>query len=210
MRRIAMARVVVVTGVSGAGKTTFRSRLARSMYGALSIGMSDIVLLNGCWTRYDSSFRSFVADQDCVCRAVKRLARRWNVLLVEANWLGWIDCISNEGIGVEVWLVRAKPQVVYKRLLQRGWPIEKVVDNVAAELIGVLAAETLAQLEKRSVSRVREVVSSERGKFTLRQTCCIDWLEILSEKEVTSIVRLIERHGFVQRGGVSWSKAWRA
>ncbi len=87
-----------------------------------------------------------------------------------------------------------------ERLKRRGWPWRKVVENVEAELVGVIAFEAQSLFPDRVVEidtssggvehALKEALKSVRG--VRRRRCCLDWLSVLSDEEVSTLIRLLE------------------
>ncbi len=171
-----MAGLIVVAGVPGTGKSIIGSRLACST-GYRFTTVSWLALEHGVWNGYDVLRRSFVLNGDALCRLLEGLKGRW---IVETHWLGFLaEC---RGVEVErVVVTRCRPSVLWRRLRRRSWPLRKVVENVEAEFLGVVAYEALELFDEL----VEEVETSGLGK---RGKCCIDWS--LFENEVEFVSRL--------------------
>ncbi len=188
--------LVVVAGVSGVGKTTFRSRLARTLYrGYASSSLSGLALRYGLWRSYDESRRSFVLDGRGLCNALLSVLRQGGLIL-ETHWVGFLgDCIPPT-VRVSMYLLRADPYDVYLRLMRRGWSCKRVAENVAAELLGTIAAEVKELLSSRVDIGVREIVA-RNGSFVPRKGCCIDWLVEMDSARLERIFGIVE-------GGCGW------
>ena len=149
--------LVVLVGVPGTGKTSLGVRVAR----LLGLGFSTLswlVLEHGAWSRYDRERRSFVVDVPKLCPWLPRSG------VFETHWLGVLwECGVNPDAVV---VTRCRPDVLIHRLRRRGWPARKVVENVEAELVGIIVDEAL-EAARRGV-RVFEVDTSRGGPGSLR------------------------------------------
>jgi len=182
--------LVVVAGVPGTGKTSVGSRLAR-LLGLGFTTLSWLVLEHGAWRGYDRERRSFVVDVERLCEVLPRRG------VFETHWLGVLAECSVRPDAVVV--TRCHPLVLLRRLQRRGWPLRKVAENVEAELVGVVASEALGFAEQGLAGLVLEVDTSSIGvEEAVRRiveglrrgggSCCIDWLEVLGEDRLLSLL----------------------
>ena len=194
--------VVVVAGVPGSGKTSLASRLAR-LAGRPFTTMSWLVLERGLWVGYDAERRSFVIDEERLCRELGGLTRGEPGIVFETHWPQPVVECSEARIEAIV-LTRCRPDVLLERLRRRGWPERKVLENVEAELLGVLAADAreaaeaagapLLEIDTTAVTpweAARRVLEAlQRGRTW---GCCIDWLSEMPPDRLERILTLLGR-----------------
>ncbi len=71
-------------------------------------------------------------------------------------------------------VLRCKPEVLKRRLASRGYPAEKVIENVEAELIGVVLDETVRRFGS---GKVHEYDSTRASPASLARRIARDYLE---------------------------------
>ena len=130
------ARIVLaLTGVPGTGKTTVAEALARR--GVRVVHLNDFARAAGLLAETDAQRGSFLVDLDELAERLNTaLATQTGAFVVEGHFAHEMDV---DGIV----LLRVDPSVLIARLEARGWPAEKVRENVEAEALDVLAAEVL-------------------------------------------------------------------
>lgn len=129
-----MAKIIVVSGTPGVGKTEVARALARRMGHAKVITLSEEVLRRGLYTHFDETRKTFIIDEEGVTSYLRELAERSNGILVLDSHYG--ELAPREYID-KVVVLRLHPKELKRRLMTRGWPPSKVRENVEAELLGV-------------------------------------------------------------------------
>ncbi len=185
--------LIVVAGTPGTGKSSLASLLTRKLnipYNSLT----EIILYKGAWCEYDWRRRSFLIDPPVALRAVSEWVRDKGSLLLETH-----DVELLWEAGLEPYLVivlRTRPSILYTRLSRRGWPRAKIVENLEAELVGVVAIQAREYYGERRVceidtSTINPIkVLAEAMRAITGSTCDrrIDWLGF--DEEVAFVSRL--------------------
>ncbi len=190
--------LIIVAGVPGTGKTVIGSWLARRL-GCTFTTLSWLVLENGLWSSYDVRRRSFIIDYDRLVEHLRNSVSSVDCTVVETHW---VEPFIEAGLKVDyILLTRCHPLKLYERLLRRDWPLRKIVENVEAELVGVIVSEVstldvpVGEVDTSGVS----VEEARRVAYELVngrvQRCCIDWVSMLSPREVEELTRLLEAPG---------------
>jgi len=181
--------IVLVTGAPGTGK----SSVGRLLAWTLDCGFleSSLFLERSGAARSDPSMRdTLVVDEERAYRAIRGLVSRLSrCLVVAAPTPGlWLDAV--EEYVAFVALLRTDPRVLEERLSRRGWPRDKVVENVVAEAFGeyaealsefdaVFEVDTTRLSPEESVDRLLGLIREWRAGVS------IDWLGL---EEVASYV----------------------
>ncbi|BES82539.1 adenylate kinase family protein [Pyrodictium abyssi] len=178
--------MIVVAGTPGTGKSLLGSNIAR-LLGRRFATISWIVLEKGLWVQYDARRRSFVIDYEGLLGAL----RRYTGYVVETHWLEPFEELLDVVEGVIV--TRCNPVVLLRRLERRGWPPQKVAENVEAELMGVIAEEArrlagkgipVVEIDTTRGSPAQNAVDAVEMLRRGEVRCCIEWLSVLQEEEL--------------------------
>jgi adenylate kinase len=123
---------IAITGTPGTGKTTV-SRALRER-GHVVIDLNEHIRTNGLLGEYD-------ADRDTYDVDIGELNRTLaccdgSVTFAEGHLSHFLDCDM-------IIVLRCSPSVLYERLCARGYPHEKVIENVHAEALDVILCESV-------------------------------------------------------------------
>lgn len=192
-----LSRVVIVAGVPGTGKSTLARWLARRLNG-LHLNLTRLVLEKGLWLSYDKDRRSFVIDYERLLETIRRLFVGGRTIIFDTHW---VEVVKDANIRPRrVIVLRANPLALAERLSLRGWPQRKIVENVEAELLGVVSREAVECFGEDLVYEIDTSRASVREAVELAykavveglSSCCIDWLAKLSEEELIRVFKLVE------------------
>ena len=130
-----MRNYVGITGTPGTGKKTL-APLVASRIGLPYVSLYDQAVASGLIKQGD-------ADAEVDASALGRflIKKVSGPALIYGHLLPYV--LRGREIG-KVAVLRCEPKTLKRRLLARGYEIEKVVENVEAELIGVLSADSIA------------------------------------------------------------------
>jgi len=121
--------MIALTGTPGCGKSSVAEELKRRGYKVISV--KEFAEIHGCAKK----------EKEEVIVDIERLSKYEFDGIVE----GHLSHLLNPEIAI---VLRCNPLVIKKRLLERGWSYEKVMENVEAELIDVILVEALQNCEK--------------------------------------------------------------
>ncbi|MEM4072162.1 MAG: AAA family ATPase, partial [Candidatus Micrarchaeaceae archaeon] len=125
-----MKKIVAITGTPGVGKTTIAKLLQREVKGSVLIEANDIINAQKLYSRIDSDGAKVVklkALQRAVAEAVTR-AKGAKLIIIEGHILS--DIKIRGAIAI---VIREHINKIIKRLEARGYPKEKINENVIAE-----------------------------------------------------------------------------
>jgi adenylate kinase len=145
--------VVAVTGTPGTGKSSFSSRLAREL-GARLVRLNELIEEEGAYTLDRDGTK--VAELGKVERAFRRILRESEGPLVVE---GHLSHLLPTRFLSHVVVLRTRPRVLERRLRRRGYPPEKVRDNVEAEALDLILWEAV----ERHGEKVYEIDTTGRG-----------------------------------------------
>ncbi len=125
-----MARIFVITGTPGTGKTTLATALLRRLPGAKLIESNALIKKKRLFSSY-SSDGSMVARMKPLESELRRLAaKEKGTLIIEGHLLCDIRVRGATAI-----VLREHLGVIRKRLISRGYAPEKIRDNLVCEAL---------------------------------------------------------------------------
>lgn len=137
---------VALTGTPGTGKTTASELVETTLE---VIGLNDLIKDEGLMSGVDEERDSLVADLDAI---EARLSGRDDVI-VESHLAHHLDVDR-------VIVLRCRPEVLKRRLLDRGESDRKAAENAEAEALDVILSEAV---ERHGVESVYEIETTEYG-----------------------------------------------
>jgi adenylate kinase len=178
--------VILIGGTPGTGKTEVAKILGdRLELQVISLG--ELALDADCISSHDEERDTSVVDEDCLVSAIEGKIREVDKeAIVEGHY---IDLVPYSAVS-HVFVLRTHPEVLKHRLMRRGWTIEKVQENVEAEVLGVCqldAHESFGEEEVTDIDTtelsVSEVVDTlQRAIRGNIETTHIDWMTQLEEE----------------------------
>jgi len=170
--------LVAVTGTPGTGKTSACDVL--SARGYVVVDLDAVARREGLIVGRDKARGSDEVDVEAL-RAGLRIPAK--VAFLKSHYSHRMD------VNLAV-VLRCRPSVLRKRLEARGWPAEKVRENVEAEAIDVILQEAVARLpfvfevdttNSTPQETAEAILAILQGKTKGRQPGSVDWAsEVLS------------------------------
>lgn len=169
--------MIALTGTPGTGKTAVAEILRRKGYRVIPV--VELAKLHNC-------ILDDKGDEDEVIVDVEKLSEvRFNGVVE-----GHLSHLLSPDIAV---VLRCNPLILKKRLLERGWSEEKVMENVEAELLDVILVEAMeycndvyevdtTNLSIEEVAEIVERIVSGKGEGEEYKPGNIDWLSELEER----------------------------
>jgi adenylate kinase len=164
--------IVGITGTPGTGKTSVCKTC-----GLECVDLNSIIEKRGFYTGVDPKRGSFIADLDKLEEYVRHMRKK--VLVIESH----LAHLLKPEVAI---VLRANPSVLAERLEQKGFPSQKIQENVEAETLDIILAEAVelcntvyeVDTSGKSVEEVaalmREIIDTEaeggsRRKIALRK-----------------------------------------
>ena len=167
-------------------------RVARALNAEL-VELSGLVLERRLYSGYDEERSSFVVDEARLRDELRKLALEKGRLVVVGHYGEVVD----DDVLHRIVVLRLDPRELARRLIDRGWPPEKVRENVESELMGVCTSNALAEHPPEKVCEVdvsgRSIddVADEVVAIILGSKPCrvyVDWLS--NEAIIEYVLRL--------------------
>ncbi|NPA85839.1 MAG: AAA family ATPase [bacterium] len=120
---------VLVTGSPCTGKTTTARLLAKKL-GYKYISLLELAQLLGTVEGYDEHYKEFIVDETLLEERIKEWIKNKQGYVIEALFP---DLFPPESIAY-VFVLRAHPKTLEKRMREKGYPEDKIIDNLRAEM----------------------------------------------------------------------------
>jgi adenylate kinase len=128
-----MAVLLAVSGVAGSGKSVVSEGLGRIL-GYPVFDLTGIIKSGGLFDGRDNARDSLIVD-------VERLRGH---LTGKIRGNAVLDGLLSHHLNpTHTVVLRCNPRILYDRLLERGYPRGKIMENVEAEYLGVISDEAL-------------------------------------------------------------------
>ena len=170
--------LVAITGTPGTGKASAGAVLARRGYAV--VNLDEVARKEGLIVGRDEARGSDEVDVD---ELRNRLQVPAKIAFLESHYSHQMD------VNVAV-VLRCKPSVLRARLEGRGWPPEKVRENVEAEAIDVILQEAVERLafvfevdttDATVEGTAEAILAILQGKTQGHEPGSVDWsAEVLS------------------------------
>ncbi len=134
--------IVIVAGTPGVGKTTFAQLLAAELRCGV-VEPSRLAVERSLGTPDPEREGTLIIDEDRLIEAIKGEIRG-PCTVIATHYPGlFLDDDELYQMTAVVALLRANPLLLFSRLESRGWERRKILENVMAEALGVVAEELL-------------------------------------------------------------------
>ncbi len=143
------ARHIVITGTPGVGKTRFARILGQKIKASV-VNLSRFVKEKKFISSIDKQRRTEVINIKRASKALNELikVRANDVLIFEGHFAQLVVDPQDIKIG---FVLRCHPEILRKRLRNRGFSKEKIYENVLSEILDSCLVETLQLLGKKKV-----------------------------------------------------------
>ncbi len=199
MMPVRLRSLIMVTGTPGVGKTTACKILARRLRWR-HIDCGGLALREGFTIRYNASARTYHVDLKRLSRAVRDTVRRLGSgVILEGHLIPSLEELAPS----RVFVLRCDPRRLLSRLRKKGYPKDKIAENIGAEILDVCLSEAVKSFGIRMVC---EIDASEKAPYEVasailrilrgRAGCAhphVDWISRLdSEGGLPEILSYIE------------------
>ncbi len=167
--------IIAITGTPGTGKTEVAKLLSKEL-GLPLHSVEDLASEHQLFSGYDVKRKSRIVDTDKLKKIVKELSENQDFIL-EGH-------LSHFADPDKIFVLRAHPKELEKRLKEKGWNDEKIRENVEAEMIGQIAVEafdseaevfevdTTGKSARETLKTIKKIL-----KYPERFKQRVDWLE---------------------------------
>ncbi|KAJ9093475.1 hypothetical protein QFC19_008334 [Naganishia cerealis] len=192
------------TGTPGTGKSTTAALLASSSSIPLvHLNISDIVKENSFHEGWDEEWNSWTLDEDRLLDHLEDIINpRDAPATTERAWIvtshahpgfdvGFIIDHHSPSMYPERWIdlavvLRTDNEILYRRLEDRNYKPNKIQENVSAEIMEVIPAETRESYEPEIVVELRSdgLIEHEMDDNVRRiEEWCVNWIKNSGERD---------------------------
>lgn len=183
-------QIISVTGAPGTGKTLLSTEIARKL-NAQHIDINKIVKEDGLILGKEEKVNTVTVDLDALRKKIELLSSRTNGanLILDGHLSHLIP--SPEKVKI-VFVLRCDPRILRKRLEKRAYSLDKIKENVLAEILDVCLIESLNRFGKEKVCEIDTSRRSldENLKFAMEVLIYkirpvsgqIDWITMLESE----------------------------
>nr|WP_026182917.1 MULTISPECIES: AAA family ATPase [Methanothermococcus] len=177
---------ISITGTPGVGKSTVSKILVEKLKeffknDFIHINITEVVKENRLYSEKDEEMDSYVVDFKKLNDFIDKISKKSENIILDGHLSHSLD--SNYTI-----VLRCNPEILIKRLRERGYSEKKVMENVQAEILDVCLAEAIENqphsensvyeidtTNRSSESIVNEIVTALKNKES--KVGCVNWLD---------------------------------
>jgi adenylate kinase len=147
--------VILITGTPGTGKTTVSKLLSQKLSIPL-VAVNDLVEEKHLYHGYDPEKGYKEVDMEDLCHELETIIINFQKdgLIIEGHLAHFLE---NSDLIDCVVVLRARPDILRKRLSKRNWPESKVNENVEAEALDICTFEAV----ENHANKVNEVDTTD-------------------------------------------------
>ena len=154
--RTRKGKVIIVTGTPGAGKTIVSNLLA-SRINSILVSVGDLVKNEKLYGGVDKRRDTLIADMDRLSKRIDKIILQANrEVIVEGHYA--VDIMPPEQVEL-VFVLRRDPYELRTIYEQRGYRKEKILENLAAEVLDVCLYDAI---KRCGVDKVCEIDTTGR------------------------------------------------
>lgn len=175
--------IIAITGTPGVGKTTLAKLLSAEL-GVEYVDFESLLIEKQLYTEYDEESQSYVINIEAARNYFKNyeftdsILDGHNVILI-------YPC---EKI-TKIILLRCSPYILYIRLIEKGFPERKVLENVQAEILDLIASDVYSKCDSKKVlqvdvskgvtSKLNKIMNFIRSEIGHEESDIVDWLKLI-------------------------------
>lgn len=160
--------VIAICGTPATGKSSLAEKF--KVLGFEVIHLGDFVINNKLYQGYDKRRRVYIIDEERLINKIKEIASKYKKIVIE-------------GIGAEILpadivdlciVLTCEPFELERRMIDKGFPRKKILENLEAERFGIILLEALDNYGKektliidttyRDINEIFDVIIDEIKK----------------------------------------------
>lgn len=174
---------ILIGGTPGTGKTKVAKILGSRLHIEV-VSLGELAEESGCVSAQDKARNTGIIDEDCLVDALVPLVEdKSKRFVIEGHYIDLVPSRSVEW----VFVLRTHPDVLRKRLIERGYKEGKVNENIEAEVLGVCQMDAIESFKEEKVMEIDTSETSPPEVVELIEKMMqeapspsrIDWMELL-------------------------------
>lgn len=189
--------LVFIVGTPGVGKTLLSKKLLELIENCRYISFSSIARSLGVAKPDPTGRLTSIVDYEGIAQIARELLNIISESCILFETISPKELLENQMIDENtalIILVRARPDIVLDRLLNKGWPWKKAAENALAEAFGIVAEElfdyshSIVEVDTSGKTPDEAVVDAIRRIELWDTGIRIDWL---SDSRISEFVSRI-------------------
>jgi adenylate kinase len=179
---------LVITGNPGVGKHTTALELKKILKDIEVIDINDLAVRHQAFFQRQGSSNMEI-DSRKIAAVIKSKIRQSPRTIIVGHLAPYV--LMNKWIDLAI-VLRRSPYAILSTLETRNYAAEKVRENVASEILGIILYDSIERFGRDKIAECdttestpfqisREIISLLRGK-TDRKVGAIDWLALVSKR----------------------------
>jgi adenylate kinase len=197
-----MENVIAISGTPGTGKTALGNLLSHQLH-AKFIELSQVVTNHQFHFGEDAERETLIADIDRLQEYLVSQFQDSDQLFVVTGHFA--DLVPKEFLRVLV-VLRCHPLTLIRRLADRNWSSEKILENIQAEILGECTSQGLSKISRHKifeidttnattdevVTAIKSILSGKGDQYSVGKTSWLRTLDpqlmhkIMEEKQLPS------------------------
>ena len=180
-------KLFFLSGTPGTGKTTAAKQLENHNFFIISLG--DFVIQYNLYYGEDKKRDTKIIDEEKINTFFSKYLVDINIskpIIIEAHYADIIEIPCDLAI-----ILQCHPQILEKRLQSRNYSVEKIRENVQAELLG---DSTSHMLEKEDLVKKDAIFEIDASNLTIEETA----------NKIAEIIQKPENFQDLKAGWLSW------
>lgn len=175
--------LIALTGTPGTGKSSISTVLRKN--GFEVVDLNKVATEKNFVIGTDEKRNSKIIDVNRLNKYVKENYSKKDIVFVEGHLSHLLKNMD------KVIILRCHPRVLKKRLTKKGWKIEKIKENIDAEILDIILCETVDIHPPKNIfeidttdksiddvtSSVMEIIRNKFRPMKKYNIGCIDWSE---------------------------------
>lgn len=146
--------IIAISGTPGTGKSSIAGLLKNSFK---IIHLNDLAKEKGCIKGYDKKRKVKIVDFQCLDAKIDNSSD----MIIESHYahLMHFDILI---------ILRTKPDILKKRLIDKGFSKQKIDENLEAEALGVISEESLDFTDRAFEIDTSSITSQKAAELALK------------------------------------------